>query len=215
MNGLEGAFFKTFLLIQALIYIVLLGSAFLFLGVADFSVAADVADPPQVAVLGAMGAIIVAGGLQWWLNRAISKQDTWAIAERENAASEDDDASGCAELSTFISQVVGTIIYILLVPFAFSKTGEWAYQLNWWFFTSIQKWWPPLIYVLSLTGFLSFFFRGSLVSGEWLFSRAFFVGLLFPNQPLFLYTVVPEIAGLWAQVMYKLIKLVRLGLERS
>ncbi|MGP1386419.1 MAG: hypothetical protein ACTS2F_22855 [Thainema sp.] len=215
MNELVGVFFKTFVLIQVLIYLALLVFSFLILGVADFSVAATVADPSKLAVIGAMSAILIAGGLQWWINRAIAQRNTRISAERQNASSDADQAAGCAELSTLISQVVGTIIYILLLPLAFSKIGEWIYQLNWWVFTSLRNQWPPLIYLLSVMSFLGFLFQNSLIYCEWLLGRAFFIGFLFPNQPLFLYTVVPAIAGLWAQVTYKLIKLARLGLERS
>lgn len=198
----------------ALIYLLVLGTVILIFGFADFSVADDVPSPAQGWVIGGAIAIVLAGIFRLWYDAVTVEKEVWSSPNstydqppQNQTTTVENDPLGCAGITSIFGKVLGTIIWLLWLPFLFTQVGEWFYQLSWWIFSTITDLWFPLRFLIALTWGLSYFAMKTFVNCEWLLSRVFFLGFLFPNQILFQYTVIPAIMGIWGRNSYQLLRL--------
>jgi len=202
------------------IYLLLLGSVFGFLGVADFSVADDVPNPSKMSVLSSAIAIIIAIIFTLRLDALTIEKDVWeektnVIPENPNQDAEqvnDSDGNnpsnrGCIGISSVFIKIFGTVIYLLLFPFQFTKLGEWIYQIQWSIFTTLEGWSSFLPIILAFLCLMSYSFQRSFIHYVWLLGRIFFLGVLFTNQVLFQYTIIPTIIGSYMQLFYQFLRL--------
>ncbi|AFZ42740.1 hypothetical protein PCC7418_0511 [Halothece sp. PCC 7418] len=194
------------------IYLLLLGSVFFFLGVADFSVADDVSNPSKISVTGSAISLIVAMILVLWIDSVTTEKDIWkgdknVTPENTAQSNEELNNSGCLGISSILNKILGTFFYLLLVPLQFTKIGEWFYQIQWFVFSTLDNWSSLLPIILAFLFFLSYSLQKSFVYYVWLLGRICFLGLLFTNQVLFQYTIIPSIMGICVQLSYQLLRL--------
>ncbi len=195
--------FKTLIII----YLTLLITLFLLFGIADFSIADSVPNPSKISVLGGAVVTIIAIGIRLRIDALTIEKDVWSSDTITiNQDSETNTNNGCLGISSVFSKVIGSVIYLLLFPFGFTVIGELAYKLNWWSFSTVIEWWPPLIYGISFFCLFSGTFATSVVYYEWSLSRLIFLGFIFPNQQLFYYTIIPCLVGIWISIIYKIVK---------
>ncbi len=194
---------RTLILIELILLIIV----FLVLGIADFSVAEAVPNPSKITVFSSTVAVILAIVIRLRIDALTIEKEVWSSDTITiNQESDSNTNNGCIGIGSVFNKIVGTVIYLLLFPFGFTKIGEIIYQLNWWVFTTLIEWWPPLIYGFPLIGFISGLSTTSVISYEWLLSRIFFLGFIFPNQQLYIYTVLPGIIGIWVRIFYQILK---------
>ena len=185
-----------FIRILLILYLAILGLTFLILGVVDPSIAAPIPDPPFRRVLIGAIAVILAGILRLWIDKLTIENEFWTsdvVTELEGVRS-------------VFGKFIGTFLFILCIPYWFTQMGEWIYYLNWWIFSGLQNWWEPLIFLLSLWYLIFYSLNKDFIYYEWLLGRVFFLGILLPNAPLFNYTVIPAIIGIWIRLFYQLLK---------